>query len=428
MINNKEEIGQRVKSKKSWWKIVWLKSNLKDIIIIIMLLVSFFCLSKVNTYANESTYFSSNDYINYFDENQESNKIYKIFSLSQFDDEENTGLLNTTLSMHIDVVLPINNKEFLLIGGDKFYDASDGTRKGSIKRLLNYIYKFNIETNEIEKICKINGKRYINAEIIDNNVLLIGSECIEILNLQNKTMEQIFAIDDSYSELNYSHLLNSKLILFQKEVGTKLYIYDFIKKKMKWKNNFLEEKKYLYRDKLLLNDNIILFYNGVDWKNFPKPIDENYVYKIKNNKFEEDFNFGHIQHIARISDDKYLIIRSNKLGYKFIDDRRFYEYKYDKALLYNLRNKKIEKEYIIPFNTFQSTSIIPQFNSVKVNNKIFLFEDGNGLRYIFDVEKECFENLNKNFEFNKEFIQKTIKINEKQILIITDKNIYIYKD
>ncbi len=403
---------------------VFFKRNLRVIFFVLLIIFSI----EINTYANEEIDYSSNDYINCNSKNQATESVCKIFSLREFDEDKLSG----ELSMKIDVVLPLNMQEYLLIGGWKHSDVSDGDRKGSLIGQIKNIYKINIQTREIEQICKTNGKRYINAELIDDDrILLVGFESIEILNLRNKSIEQIFLKDGNHSSLHYSgfdysYLLNSERLLYSKNAGRKIYIYDLINKKLIVDNSFPEKHKYLFGDKLLLNQDTILFYNGVDLEQSHNPIDKNYVYKIKNNKFKEDFKIGHIQHIAKISDEKYLIIRSEKIGKKIIDDRRFYEYKYGNAVIYNSAKRKIEKELIIPFKVFQSNSLVPMFNSIKIKNNILIFEDYNGLRYIYNIEKECFENIDKNFEFNNEIIQKTIKINENQILILTDKSMYIY--
>ena len=98
------------------------------------------------------------------------------------------------------------------------------------------------------------------------------------------------------------------------------------------------------------------------------------------------------------------------------------------ALLYNLKTKKVEQEITPIFDTFNTNSIIPEFHSVRLNNKIFFSEDSTGIRQVYNIDKHCFEKIIQNSSINDEFIQHIINIDTNKALVLTLHKVYILEN
>ena len=434
--NNQEENQNKPECNGNWWKNS-LCSNLTCKLIstfICLFLFNSFCYAEVQLQDLENIKNKNININSLQKEIKQDIYIYPLMDLTLINDTQDSTLKNCKVSLNIDVVKKINENEYLLIGGYKTYDSSniyDGS-KGTLIYPLDTIYKINIKNKEIEKICETKQNNYTAAHIIDKfNVLLIGYKSIEKLNLKTKSIEEIFVFNNNNNDtsLNYAAMLAPDRILYMKSAGTILSIIDLKRKKIQKENNFLRHIDILYRNKILLNKNTLLCYNGIKTTNYKESADKNYIYLINENIYKEDFKFGNIQHIQKISDDILFIIRSEKKNNKKDYQQNYrYQYKYKTALLYNLKTKKVEQEITPIFDTFNTNSIIPEFHSVRLNNKIFFSEDSTGIRQVYNIDKHCFEKIIQNSSINDEFIQHIINIDTNKALVLTLHKVYILEN
>lgn len=353
---------------------------------------------------------------------QSKEKIHKIISFREFDN----FIKGSNLYYTKQKILKLNEKEFLIFGGEKHYiSSSKKSRKGSLIKAEKYIFKLNIDKNEFLPICQINDNLIINIHPINNEkVLLVGEKSIGEYDIKLNTYQNIVSFDfNLLYDTDKSYFVDNKVILVNSSQG-KIYSVDIQNKEITFLNDLFKDEKVFYVGNILL-DNKILFFNGLNLLDNWKEIDYNIIYLIDENKFEKELLFGKINKIHKISNNEYLLLNYSK---NEEDNNIKNEYSYNKALLYDLENKKLIKKLEFYSNYFESVrGIIAKFNLQNLGEKILFIENDNNIKQSFDVNKKIIEKYkNKKFQ-NIGKIQNILEIDKNKYLIITDIGIYIYK-
>ncbi len=353
----------------------------------------------------------------------QNKKIHKNVSFREFDNFIKGSELYYTKQK----ILKLNEKEFLIFGGEKHYISSPKkSRKGSLIKAEKYIFRLNIDKNEFIPICQINDNLIIDIHPINNEkVLLVGEKSIGEYDIKLNTYQNIVSFDfNLLYDTDKSYFVDNKVILVNSSQG-KIYSVDIQNKKITFLNDLYKDEKVFYVGNILLNNKKILFFNGLNLLDNWQEIDYNLIYLIDENKFEKELLFGKINKIQKISNNEYLLLNYSK---NKENNNIKNEYSYNKALLYDLENEKLIKELELYSNYFESVrGVIAKFSLQNLNEKILFLENGNNVQQCFNVDKKTIEKFkSKKFKSIGE-IQNILEIDKNKYLIITDIGIYIYK-
>lgn len=163
-----------------------------------------------------------------------------------------------------------------------------------------------------------------------------------------------------------------------------------------------------------INNDILLVYNQPNSSS-------SYLYSIKNNKILQDIGIENINAIEKISEDLLLIIQTKEKRNDNNDDKKNNNYK-DNIIVYDLKNKKIIKNFLYRENSKHYSF----YGLKKLNNEKIIIYNKYSFLNIFCTNELITKKINKEFYFPSDPIEQLVDINDHQLLINTQRNIYVY--
>lgn len=301
----------------------------------------------------------------------------------------------------------ISDYEFLFIGGIDRYSYRGQESVGAKEEEINQIIKYDIIKNRFEKINDFQTS--LNKSIIDledNSLLFID---------KNNSIKRYYINTNKFESIseNFQYIILSKynenklLCLLQNS----LYAFDLVSKEIQLINKL---NKKICGKIFNINNDILLVYNQPNSSS-------SYLYSIKNNKILQDIGIENINAIEKISEDLLLIIQTKEKRNDNNDDKKNNNYK-DNIIVYDLKNKKIIKNFLYRENGKHYSF----YGLKKLNNEKIIIYNKYSFLNIFCTNELITKKINKEFYFPSDPIEQLVDINDHQLLINTQRNIYVY--
>ena len=351
------------------------------------------------------------------------------------------GKLNRTRNPGELVLMPINNYQIMVVGGDYIFQSDKN--KNYFSELIN------LSNCNIIPFINTMDNFYISAVKHNDKILFITNNGIEeykenkinyTKNFEHNIHKIIkYNVNDIFIIFDREHIIQT--IMGNKiEPFNELAIYNLKDNKIVFNFSFPNNNLY-NREYFLFNNNIYFYSNYILGTNKQDiPFGKSYVYNTSINKFIEDSDLNKFSEfrVVPIDENNVLFFKYeykskfnlfSKFNAIYGKNIKFPYYKYNnyniKAYIYNMETNKILKyiEYKDKISYFD-TDIKTYY--INLNDKILLIENG-VVQHIFDKKIMNIDKSTHIYNFKSRYLNYS-KVNDTSIIITDGIKIWLYND